>query len=281
MWHNTIMHNTTKYQKQLLITVIAALCQVVTATLSQAVMAIPDSGAAATEYNRIDTLQHLDSLLQSAKTSAGYPFAKQAVVHLVLGKSKGALLYADLALKKDSKLGLAYYIKACAYDELDQRADVIDNLSKSKLQVPNCVDLYFFDMRADAYMGLQNWQAALPDMNEAISLAPNAGWRYKQRGKIYAAMHKYDLALSSFATAIKLQPKDDGCHRARASCYTKMQRYKEALTDFSEAIAICPSAKTYRARAKVYEKLGKKDLAEKDIEMSERSGAKDSETDRP
>jgi len=89
------------------------------------------------------------------------------------------------------------------------------------------------------------------------------------KGDIYAKMQKYDLALASYGASLKLLPDNERIWKARAVCYIDMGRYKEALSDLSEAIRLHPTAAEYNLRASVYAKLGNKELARKDREMSQ------------
>ena len=85
--------------------------------------------------------------------------------------------------------------------------------------------------------------------------------------------HKNDLALQDFTTAIKLQPQDLGLLKARAQCYIGLNRYKDALNDYNEALRKRPNDPVIRGlRADVYDKLGEKDLAKKDREISNNKG---------
>lgn len=51
----------------------------------------------------------------------------------------------------------------------------------------------------------------------------------------------------------------------RAEMYLKAGKLNEALTDYNQAIKLVPEALYYEGRSKVYRKLGKKDLADKDL----------------
>jgi tetratricopeptide (TPR) repeat protein len=219
---------------------------------------------------RADCLTVLSNRLQGTRGSRAYPFASQATTNLIKGDLKGALLYANLAVHNDSKLGLAYIIRGLVYSELEEPQKTIDDLCQGQLLDPKSteIDAHFFDVRSWAYIDLQQWEAALADTNKSINLAPKTVWRYKQRGEIYYSRNKDELAIGAFSAGLKLEPKNEGVLKARAACYARLRRYKEAIADYSEIISIGHSPLAYGCRADVYEKLGRKDMAAKDRAMS-------------
>jgi tetratricopeptide (TPR) repeat protein len=200
--------------------------------------------------------------------------AEKAKVELSRGHMQLALNYADQANRLWPKLGAAYIIKAMVYTELEQPQKAIDAVALGLAADPLIQkQATVFDVRTNAYVQLRNWPAALTDTNKAISLNPKEGWRYKERGQIYFMWHKNDLALQDFTTAIKLQPQDLGLLKARAQCYIGLNRYKDALNDYNEALRKRPNDPVIRGlRADVYDKLGEKDLAKKDREISNNKG---------
>jgi tetratricopeptide (TPR) repeat protein len=224
--------------------------------------------AANGQLSRADKLAIVDKLLNKAKASKGCAFAREAAKDHFLGKMKAAIMYCDLALKQDSKLGVAYLIKGIVHDDLEQPEDVVAELTKAIQLEPACGDAYFYELRSVNYSLINNLDAALADANKAISLSSKPGCYYNMRANIYTKMHKYDLALASFATAVKMLPENDRVWSSRAACYVAMQHYKEALADYSEAIRLHPTSATYKSRALVYDKLGDKSLAHKDRAMS-------------
>ena len=55
--------------------------------------------------------------------------------------------------------------------------------------------------------------------------------------------------------------------------YLELAQYQKAIDDYSQVIELNPKdGYAYYCRAEAYEKLGKKDLAEKDKEMAEKLG---------
>ena len=82
---------------------------------------------------------------------------------------------------------------------------------------------------------------------------------------MYELEKKYDLAIKDLTTLIGIDKKHSDIVLSRGNCYFALGRYKEAISDYS----LCLSrghkdVDPYLMRAKAYEKLGMKKLAEKD-----------------
>ncbi len=84
------------------------------------------------------------------------------------------------------------------------------------------------------------------------------------------AMHKPDEALKCLNNLIAHNKADDTGYLNRARLYESLGRHKEAVTDYSTAIDLSPSTTYYRERASVYDKMGRKDLGDKDRKEADR-----------
>lgn len=84
------------------------------------------------------------------------------------------------------------------------------------------------------------------------------------------AMHKPDEALKSLNSLIAHNKFDDNGYLNRARLYESIGKHKEAITDYSTSIDLSPSTTALKERASVYDKMGRKDLAEKDRKEADR-----------
>ena len=92
------------------------------------------------------------------------------------------------------------------------------------------------------------------------------------RANAYMQIKDYPHALADYTTLIKLSPGDDNLRRQRAVVYELMGNFPKAVEDYTAAIELAQteSAPSYAARARCYEKLGKKDLAQRDLAKSKK-----------
>jgi len=211
--------------------------------------------------------------LPRARSSAGYPQVLTALQDLLKGGTQSAIRNADLALKKDNNLALAYAIRGAAYSEFEDSQKVAADLNKAIALDPALAGLFLYDLRRRANSDLQNWPAALADTDKTIAISPKEAWRYRERGEIFAALHKIDLAVQDFTRSVQLEPKNYQVYKQRGDLYSHIGRYKEALADYNESLKLCPTdAMAYGCRADCYEKLGQPELAKKDRATCNKKG---------
>lgn len=84
------------------------------------------------------------------------------------------------------------------------------------------------------------------------------------------AMKKPDEALKCLNQLIAHNKFDDTGYLNRARLYESLGKHKEAVSDYSTSIDLSPSTTAMKERANVYEKMGRKDLADKDRKDAER-----------
>jgi tetratricopeptide (TPR) repeat protein len=100
-----------------------------------------------------------------------------------------------------------------------------------------------------------------------------------QRGELYLRINQLDKAIPDLNAAIKLEPNMVLARMCRSSLYSRINKPNEALADLNSAIATEKAtnavdpfgglrgqlARLYKNRAEVYQKLGKNDLAQRDL----------------
>jgi TonB family protein len=111
-------------------------------------------------------------------------------------------------------------------------------------------------------------EKALIDANETIRLSPNKPRGYRLRAAIYGNMKNWDLAVADMTKTIEVAGDDvfDYDYARRGDYYSEAGKYEEAVKDLTRAIKMSPDwLYHYIERAKVFEKMGKNDLAEADL----------------
>lgn len=127
--------------------------------------------------------------------------------------------------------------------------------------------------RAAAYMRRGDFEKAIADLTQVITLDPNSTEGFKLRGKaIYSIRGDLSKALADFNSAIDLEPKDVEAYVLRAMVQARSGKREKADSDFAKAISIDANyAPAYLRRGAVRmhrdEKAGLADLT-KAIELS-------------
>ena len=175
-----------------------------------------------------------------------------------------------------------------------------ENYSKAIKMDPKNPQVY--EWRCDDYEKLFIMDKALADMRKAISLQPHVPEFYRHLGHLFFKMKRLDEAAAAYSQSLLMEPEDAGAFRMRGRVYQQLGKTKEAIADFeafckarpkddnngeihsvlgellltsgnlrralevySDEIKLVPDLPGgYHGRAKVYVRIGRKDLAEKD-----------------
>jgi len=94
--------------------------------------------------------------------------------------------------------------------------------------------------RCIAHKDKAQYDVAMRDCNEAISLDPQDAYAYNTRGAIYHLTNKYDEAIKEYSTAIKLDPKFIDPLHNRGMSYAAKGDIESAIDDYNAALRIDP-----------------------------------------
>jgi len=98
-----------------------------------------------------------------------------------------------------------------------------------------------YNNRGNAYSVKGDYDQAIKDYAEAISVNPNDVKAFYNRGLAYSRKGEHDSALSDFDAAIKLDAYYTNAFVARARVYEKKNDYARAVADYDEAIKLMPT----------------------------------------
>lgn len=109
---------------------------------------------------------------------------------------------------------------------------------------------------------------ALKDISRAIEINPQYGDAYFWRGNIYLQMDEPDNAIIDYNKTFELTPKRSEqalIYAHRGEAYREKGDHQQAITDYTKGIELDSKCiRCYDWRAKAYEEIGRKDLAEAD-----------------
>ena len=154
--------------------------------------------------------------------------------------------------------------------------------------------------RAQCYWGLQKYDAAVSDVNEALRLDPDnsdtlqlrerwnaylvfsaytSGWRYHAESKYLAAVAAYSESIGLYTRqqgrslrepAGELDPTIAHVWHARAQAYVELKKFDAAISDLDEALRLVPdNSEALRLRASCFNELGDDAKARSDLEKAE------------
>jgi protein O-mannosyl-transferase len=127
--------------------------------------------------------------------------------------------------------------------------------------------------RGSAHGALNNYPAALADLNKALEIFPNNKNAYFNRSIVYFNSQNYPAALQDYTSYLKYEPNDASILYERGMLYRSMNRPQEALADLNKAIQINPKGKeAYLERARALQMLGQNDAAQADYQKARQMG---------
>lgn len=121
-----------------------------------------------------------------------------------------------------------------------------------------------YNARGYLYFTKSKDDQAILDYTKAIELSPKFWTAYFNRAFAYERKKIYDKAIADLDKVIEIAPKFSAAYNNRGLYYFRRGDYNRALEDYNKAVEIEPNIINYRNRAIVYEKLGRKDLAQSD-----------------
>ena len=146
----------------------------------------------------------------------------------------------------------------------------IDYFNKALRLNPNLAEAY--EKRAILYYFQRRYNRAIQDYTRVIALWPDNLEAYRIRGMAFLRKGELDLAINDFNHALELDPKLVSAYSYRAEAYRLKGMTENAIRDASRAVNLKGDlraiANAYATRAKIYQQLGRDDLAEADFEKS-------------
>jgi tetratricopeptide (TPR) repeat protein len=97
-----------------------------------------------------------------------------------------------------------------------------------------------FNSRGNSYVYKHEYDRAIEDFDEAIRLDSRYVQAFNNRGNAYKYKGQYDRAIQDYDEAIKLDPKFAIAFNSRGSAFYEKGQYGRAIEDFDEAIRLDP-----------------------------------------
>ncbi|CAN5374639.1 hypothetical protein BH10CYA1_BH10CYA1_20450 [soil metagenome] len=213
----------------------------------------------------------LDDVDSTPSDGAGY--YKRGAIYL-------KLKVLDKALANFSKAIELLPTEPTYYDAREAVLCDLKHFDKALADADHVIQIYPKSDRAYISRGFihlkqKNDALALKDFEEAIKLNPNDPLSLINESAVYERQGKYQLAFEAADKAVKLDANNAGgfCNRGEAAF--KLRKFEVALADLSKSIDIGKTlcgGENFYYRAKVYEALGKTELANLDKQSAKEMG---------
>lgn len=195
--------------------------------------------------------------------NSGVVYRVWAEFYNLQGDYKTAIVYAHKALdakKPDKDLALRQLIVAHSnLKEYDAAVKYCDERAKYSGKTDS-----YYRYKATLLENTNRLPEAIQMWREAIKMR-NDDNTVQQLVDCLDRAGKRQEAIVELTGLIKKNPSDDEAYAKRAKLHVKLKQYKEALDDYSTAIKEEPSSRLYKARADLYELMGRKKEAAEDL----------------
>jgi len=124
----------------------------------------------------------------------------------------------------------------------------------------------FFELRGSNFLVLKKNEEAVVQLTKALALKPLDTPCLINRASANFELGHYKEALVDAQKAAKLDTKSSAAQQLIGTCYLKTGQFQNALQYLNQAVANQPkNFEALQFRGLTYEKLGKKELADKDF----------------
>lgn len=195
-------------------------------------------------------------------------YEARARVQLAMWKNDAALKDADTAISiaKDPKWVSPNEVKALVYSQREQWAKEAEECDKSIAASPEEPAMYVH--RAYARHRLGQYEKALSDLDQAVTLEPNAD-NLAARADAHLYMEQYDAAIADAEEALKKDPESSYAIIARGAALGKKGDKAKMNEDFEKGIKIDKEpAYAHATAAEYYMDMGLHDDAVREYSAS-------------
>ncbi|MBX9949829.1 MAG: tetratricopeptide repeat protein [Candidatus Obscuribacterales bacterium] len=214
----------------------------------------------------------LDCLYRAAKADPtnSEVYAEQANIYAVQRQHQKAIDAATLSIKygKRNSVKHMYHLRSMMLSGQGKYKKAIEDMN-SYLKIDS-VKHRAYMWRATAYEQDGQLDKAMADYRTGMQISKNYEYRF-HTARVLQKQGKMEEAVAEMTAIIKQNPEEDEAWNKRGTLYFAMGKYQESVKDFTQALATSfgSNETIYRSRGRAYEKLGQKDLAQKDFKKAE------------
>jgi tetratricopeptide (TPR) repeat protein len=230
----------------------------------------------------------LNQLVEALSEVEAYPFVKPlpdtwllqktliTIFHLQFGQKNydaaiaGYNLLIEVLVKQQgtgSQLSATYFLRGRAYQQKGEYDQAIADFDQAITLKPD--DAGTYSSRGDAYRKKGEYDRAIADYDQALALEPDYAEAYYGRGLTYSLNGEYDRAIKDFDQALALKPGYAEAYYGRGLTYRLKGEHDHAIADFDQALALKPDyAEAHYRRGLIYNLKGEHDRAITDFDQA-------------
>ncbi|MFW9994275.1 MAG: tetratricopeptide repeat protein [Candidatus Odinarchaeota archaeon] len=185
--------------------------------------------------------KHRESLETSFKILERKPGNYHVLVNIGmalggLGLFEKALGVFDSALMVDQEGDTAWYGKARALHDLNQREEALFAYDKALTIKPDSYE--YLNSKGNALIGLKRFDEAIKVLNKALQIRSNGFKAWVNKGNAFDGLNKHVEAVSSYDKALELYPEDQDVWQYKANTLCKLERFEDAITAYDRALSM-------------------------------------------
>jgi tetratricopeptide (TPR) repeat protein len=167
-----------------------------------------------------------------------------------MGDYQGAIVDFNEVLRLYPTDSGAYYHRGIARSNLGEHQGAIADFNESIRLTDPKYSYYAYANRAEVFVVQKNFQSALKDANQAIQLNSKYFFGFVARGAAHIGLNDYEGAQKDFDQAMRIAPKKDGSvYYWRGLLRLKQNQYQQSISDYEQAVQLTPTLK----KSKTYE----------------------------
>ncbi len=152
------------------------------------------------------------------------------------------LVYINLAIEKNPTFYRSYLIKSLFLYQLKQYTNALDSVNKSidEAKKDKKEDFFLYYVRGEIFTDLQQYDKAIADYTQSITINPNSAIAYGRRGLAYLTHRKIEQGIQDFNQAIAIEPQDAQHYLGRCAGHYEAGNVEQVIKDCTQAITINP-----------------------------------------
>ncbi len=176
-----------------------------------------------------------------------------AAMHAAKGDLPQAVIEYTLALAIDPHRADTWFNLAQAYFDLGDHVACVN--SADQVFRYGVVNSLIYYTRGTCLANLEEYKAALLDLNDYLALAPDDPKGWYNRGLAQHYLGEDAHAVVDFGRAIALDPNLSGAMISRGDAYRSLGQYETALADYAQALSLGEIPRAYFGQGEVYREL--------------------------
>lgn len=174
----------------------------------------------------------------------------------------------DRAIKAHPEAWRAYYSRGTAYTALGMEAQAEKDFEETVAWSENVSDAY--TRIAMFYQREGKWNQSLTYYTKSIAADPDPQQcaNYFNRANVYMTLKNFTAAIADADHVLSVRPNDDNMHQIKGVAYLRLGNLNEALKSYTQVIKSNPTYFNHIRRALIYYRLGQKEEGDGDVRQA-------------